>query len=511
MLLDCGPVMTKDEWTLIEAIGGHVPGPRHMTSVDADPETIRLVESLIEQGLVESTGRIQQLPEPVVRVCLTGKVGPLPGATCLMGSATPEARRETAGFVLPEPAATLDLTMDDGAPIRVVRHGNPSGPRVVLSHGAGFASDSYFPFWRLMLERFDLALFDFRNCGRNPFHAGETHHYWQFARDSAAVHCAIAGEWGEKTTIGVFHSMSAVTALLAVVEGVWHWDALVLFDPPMVPPEGSPLRGPRLTAGEVQRDVALIRQNRFRNPEELADVFRYLNRFRRLRKGVAELNARSVLRFDPACGDWLLCCPAGRSRSLYRGRRAADLAEARPAGAPAPDRRLRPGARGRVRRPRPAASCSARRSASTTPSCPIPATSCSSRNRNSASLCSAASSPTTGSAHDRPRAMTPRPVRHRPYQLPTRHLMRPVVPQLLVLGLQVPLSWRSLTLKLSISEISLDSTLGSMQRRSRVQYGKDIRLRRVSAPRKYKTLGNIHVPRALMVAGGGFEPPTSRL
>ena len=38
--------------------------------------------------------------------------------------------------------------MDDGAPIRVVRHGNPSGPRVVLSHGNGFASDSYFPFWR---------------------------------------------------------------------------------------------------------------------------------------------------------------------------------------------------------------------------------------------------------------------------------------------------------------------------------------------------------------------------
>ena len=36
-------------------------------------------------------------------------------------------------LVLPEPTATLDLTMDDGAPIRLVRHGNPSGPRVVLS------------------------------------------------------------------------------------------------------------------------------------------------------------------------------------------------------------------------------------------------------------------------------------------------------------------------------------------------------------------------------------------
>ena len=141
-----------------------------------------------------------------------------------------QARRETSGFILPEPTATLDLAMDDGAPMRVVRHGNPSGPRVVLSHGNGFASDSYFPFWQQMLERFDLALFDFRNCGRNPFHAAEPHHYPRFARDSAAVHGAIAKEWGEKTTIGAFHSMSAIAPLLAVVDGIWHWDALVLFD-----------------------------------------------------------------------------------------------------------------------------------------------------------------------------------------------------------------------------------------------------------------------------------------
>ena len=52
------------------------------------------------------------------------------------------------GFELPAPSAMLDFSMDDGVPIRVVRHGNPCGPRVVLSHGNGFASDSYFPFRR---------------------------------------------------------------------------------------------------------------------------------------------------------------------------------------------------------------------------------------------------------------------------------------------------------------------------------------------------------------------------
>ena len=228
-----------------------------------------------------------------------------------------KTRGKTAGFILPKPTAILDFTMDDGAPIRVVRHGNSSGPRVVLSHGNGFASDSYFPFWKLMLERFDIALFDFRNCGRNPFHASEPHHYHRFARDSATVHSAIANAWGEKTTVGVFHSMSAIAALLAVVDGNWQWDALVLFDPPVVPPVGNPLRAALMNEGRTLRDAALIRQNRFADPDELVDVYRYLYRFRRLRKGVAELNARSTLRFDQESGEWLLCCPGPVEADLY--------------------------------------------------------------------------------------------------------------------------------------------------------------------------------------------------
>ena len=244
-----------------------------------------------------------------------------------------DARQSAAGFVLPEPAAALDLAMDDGAPIRVVRHGNPSGPRVVLSHGNGFASDSYFPFWQFMLERFDLALFDFRNCGRNPFHATVPHNFSRFARDNVTVHGAIAAEWGRKTTVGVFHSMSAIAALLAVADGVWHWDALVLFDPPLVQPEDNPLRASLMAEGEALRDAALIRENRFPDPEDLADVYRYLHRFRRLRDGVAELNARSVLRFDPVEGDWVLCCPGPVEADLYT--EVGTLPIWRPPGPPA--------------------------------------------------------------------------------------------------------------------------------------------------------------------------------
>ena len=221
------------------------------------------------------------------------------------------------GFVLPAPADALDLAMDDGAPIRVLRHGNRAGPRVVLSHGNGFASDTYFPFWRLMLARFDLALFDFRNYGRNPFHAAKPHDYDRFARDSAAVHAAIADAWGTKTTVGVFHSMSATTALLAIVDGVWHWDALLLFDPPVMPPPGDPLAEALMKEGRALRDASMIRKQRFADPDELAEIYRYLHPFRRFAKGVPDLAARTTLRRDPESGGWVLCCPGPVEAGVY--------------------------------------------------------------------------------------------------------------------------------------------------------------------------------------------------
>ena len=259
------------------------------------------------------------------------------------------AGRKAAGFVLPEHVATLNVVMDDGAPIRVVRHGNPSGPRVVLSHGNGFASDSYFPFWRHMLERFDLTLYDVRNCGRNPFHAGEAHDYPRFVRDIAQVHGAIAEEWGEKTTIGVFHSMTAIAALLAIIDGFWHWDALVLFDPPVVPPEGNPRRGPLVSEGETLRDAALG------PPEPVPGPRGSCRRFP-LAVPVPSSAAGSggtqcTLGTAPRSRQRRMAAPlSGHSRggSLYRRRRTGYMAAAQPGGAPALDRRVRSSAGGRA-------------------------------------------------------------------------------------------------------------------------------------------------------------------
>ena len=48
---------------------------------------------------------------------------------------------DVSEWVVPEPHQSFDLTMEDGAVIRVRTHGNPDGPSLVLCHGNGFASD----------------------------------------------------------------------------------------------------------------------------------------------------------------------------------------------------------------------------------------------------------------------------------------------------------------------------------------------------------------------------------
>ena len=73
-------------------------------------------------------------------------------------------------FTVPEPKNHVDLSMTDGAVIRLRRHGNPNGPRLVLCHGNGFATDAYFPFWCLMADQYDLVIYDQRNHGQNPRH-----------------------------------------------------------------------------------------------------------------------------------------------------------------------------------------------------------------------------------------------------------------------------------------------------------------------------------------------------
>lgn len=66
---------------------------------------------------------------------------------------------------LPEPHQIADVQVDEDTKITLRRHGNPDGPRLILSHGNGLAIDFYYPFWSLLLNDFDIVIHDLRNHG----------------------------------------------------------------------------------------------------------------------------------------------------------------------------------------------------------------------------------------------------------------------------------------------------------------------------------------------------------
>ncbi len=138
-------------------------------------------------------------------------------------------------IAIPAPAAEIVLSMQDGAPVSLRRHGNPSGPRMLLNHGNGLASDLYFPLWSRLIEQFDLFLYDLRNHGRNPVGYLGGHDVPHFVSDLGNVVSAIGARYGRKPLIGLFHSLSAAVALLCQQRASL-FAALVLFDPPHMPP-----------------------------------------------------------------------------------------------------------------------------------------------------------------------------------------------------------------------------------------------------------------------------------
>ncbi len=217
----------------------------------------------------------------------------------------------------PTTHSTFDLVLDDGAVTRVRRHGNPDGVRLFVSHGNGFAIDGYLPFWGPLRERFDLILFDARNHGQNPASGADGHHYAQMARDLERIYRGVTERLGARTSVGVFHSMSARAAMKHAVEIGWRWDALVLYDPPNVPPPGHRHYDAMCSFERRLVDWAMTRPDRFEGPGDLAREYAASRGHSRWVEGAHELMARAVLRRDEAGGEWRLTCQRELEASIY--------------------------------------------------------------------------------------------------------------------------------------------------------------------------------------------------
>ena len=230
----------------------------------------------------------------------TASLKRFPGKICHLST-----RPETI-WEIPEPHATIDVPVDDNTRITLRRHGNPEGPRLVLSHGNGLAIDLYYPFWSLLTDDFDVIVYDLRNHGWNPVSSIHEHSVPTFVNDHDRILEAIDRQFEKKPRIGVFHSVSALTTLLSSARGSG-FSACVLFDPPLCKHGASYEEFD--AAAERVAAMTRRRANHFDARQEFADVLPYLPTFQRVVPGVFELVARTTLRRCANGQGFELRCP----------------------------------------------------------------------------------------------------------------------------------------------------------------------------------------------------------
>ena len=211
---------------------------------------------------------------------------------------------QEAHWTIPEPVSTCEVRLDEHAMATVRRHGNPAGSRLVLTHGNGLAVDPYYPFWSLLADDFDLMVYDLRNHGWNSVGAQRDHNIPALISDHDLILDAIVREYGEKPTVGVFHSLSTLVALLSFTDA---YSALVLFDPPLCKPAGREAEWD--AAAERIAAMTRKRADRFKSRQQLAEILAIVPGYNRVLPGVRDLIARSTLRKSADGEAYELRCP----------------------------------------------------------------------------------------------------------------------------------------------------------------------------------------------------------
>ena len=207
---------------------------------------------------------------------------------------------------IPEPRSVCEVRLDKDTVTTLRRHGNPNGPRLVLSHGNGLAIDLYYPFWSLLAGEFDLIVYDLRNHGWNTVGIRQRHNVPILIRDQERTLEAIDRHFGNKPKIGVFHSASALVSLFLSAD-TNSLAAQVLFDPPLCKPGRSHVE----FDDAAERAAALTRRRayQFQKQEDFVELLSYLPAFTRVVPGVLDLMARTTLRPAANGQGYELRCP----------------------------------------------------------------------------------------------------------------------------------------------------------------------------------------------------------
>ena len=184
-----------------------------------------------------------------------------------------------------------------------------------MCHGSGLAIDLYYPFWSLLMDDFDLFVYDLRNHGWNTTGPRRMHNIPTLVRDQDRVVVAIHRLFGNRPMVGLYHSLSAFLSLLPRLNSetlssphrVNHLAARLLFDPPIHKPILDDVAFD--VVSERQATVAKRRTCRFQSREAYARYLSRLQMFESVVPGVIELMTRTTLRRSADGSDYELRCP----------------------------------------------------------------------------------------------------------------------------------------------------------------------------------------------------------
>ena len=206
---------------------------------------------------------------------------------------------------IPKPVSVCNVGLDENTVTTVRQHGDPNADiRLVVSHGSGLAVDLYYPFWSELADDFELVVYDVRNHGWNSVGLQQKHNIPTMINDHDVIFDAVERNYGTKPTVGLFHSLTALLALLSLTE---RYSALVLFDPPLCKSGANQLE----LHEAAERAATLIRKRgqHFRTRAEFAQFLQVLPTFARLVPGVRELMAETTLRPASKGDGYELRCP----------------------------------------------------------------------------------------------------------------------------------------------------------------------------------------------------------
>ncbi len=211
----------------------------------------------------------------------------------------------------------LEIRAGDGTMLVAHVFPNPrASRRLVVSHGNGMATPGYRVFWRELQADFEVVVFDMRGHGASQPGPAALHAWGQFVQDLQSL-CDTLRQEDRRPLVGGFHSLSAVTSLLHLRTcAVPPWQSLVLFDPPLTPPEEHPL------ARQHQQEMTSLAASALRRPRTHASVQDKARQFMREEifglwaEGAPMDMAHATLVPDALAG-WRLACDPVREAAIF--------------------------------------------------------------------------------------------------------------------------------------------------------------------------------------------------